>query len=68
MAATLTAVDGTGAITLACLAKLVRDKKIPAESSAACIVSETGLKGDFPPFPSEQMLLDPDRIVKILER
>lgn len=58
----------TGAITVAVLAKLVRDKKIPGDASAVCVVSETGLKGDFPPFPSEPQTLDPERILRILEK
>jgi threonine synthase len=58
----------TGAVTVACLARLVKDKKIPGDASAVCVVSETGLKGDFPPFPSEQQTLDPERIQRILEK
>lgn len=57
----------TGAVTVAALTRLVRDKKIPSDASAICVVSETGLKGDFPPFPSEALPLDPERILRVLE-
>lgn len=58
----------TGAVTVAALVRLVKEKKIPSDSSAVCVVSETGLKGDFPPFPSEAQPLDAERILRILER
>ncbi|HVO30895.1 MAG TPA: pyridoxal-phosphate dependent enzyme, partial [bacterium] len=58
----------TGAVTVAALVRLVKEKKIPSDASAVCVVSETGLKGDFPPFPSEAQPLDAERILRILER
>ena len=43
----------TGAVTMAALVKLVAAKKIDPEATVVSVVSETGLKGDYPPFPAE---------------
>lgn len=58
----------TGAVTIASLTKLTNAKKIDPAASVVCIVSETGLKGDYPPFPAEPVVLDPDKIQRVLER
>lgn len=57
----------TGAVTIAALVQLVKKKKIDPDASVVCVVSETGLKGDYPPFPAEARSLDPDDIERILE-
>lgn len=57
----------TGAVTVAGLKNLVAKKKIDPDATIVAVVSETGLKGDFPPFPAEPITLDPDKIVRILE-
>lgn len=57
----------TGAVTIAALEQLVKANRIDPAASIVAIVSETGLKGDFPPFPAEAQALDPDKIVRILE-
>lgn len=57
----------TGAVTIASLVKLTNAKKIDPAASVVCVVSETGMKGDYPPFPAEPVLLDPDRIQRVLE-
>ena len=58
----------TGAVTVASLTKLAAAKKIDPGASVVCVVSETGLKGDYPPFPAEPVVLDPDKIQRILEK
>lgn len=58
----------TGAITMAALTKLVAMKKIDPAASIVSVVSETGLKGDYPPFPAEAIVLDPEKIQRILEK
>lgn len=57
----------TGAVTIACLEQLLKAKRIDPAASIVAVVSETGLKGDFPPFPAEAKSLDPDEIIRILE-
>ena len=57
----------TGAVTVAALAKLAAARKIDPAASVVCVVSETGLKGDYPPFPAEPVVLDPEKIQRILE-
>ena len=57
----------TGATVIAALTKLLRDHKLDGGQTIACVVSETGLKADFPPYPAEVQTLDPDKILRILE-
>lgn len=58
----------TGAITIAALMKLLDQKRIDPAATIVPVVSETGLKGDYPPFPAEPVSLDPEKIQRILER
>lgn len=58
----------TGAVTVAALTRLAGQKRIEPDATVVCVVSETGLKGDYPPFPAEPVQLDPEKIMRILER
>lgn len=57
----------TGAITLAAVAHLVDEGKVPGDANIVAVVSETGLKGDFPAFPATAARLDRDAVRKALE-
>ena len=57
----------TGAITLAALARLADEGKIDPAGTIVAVVSETGLKGDFPAFPADSTKLDRETVRKVLE-
>jgi threonine synthase len=56
----------TGAASLAVLDKLAKAGQVDASATVVCLVSETGLKGDFPPFPAAPVTLNTDMVRRVL--
>ena len=56
----------SGCVGLAALAQLVREKQIPGDALVVCLITETGLKGEYPPFPTDPITPTRETVERIL--
>jgi len=56
----------TGCVTIAALRNLVKGKALDPDATVVCLVSETGLKGEYPRFEQEAVTPDPETIKALL--
>lgn len=58
----------TGCVTIAALRNLLREKALDPEATVVCIVSETGLKGEYPRFEQEAVTPELETIKALLTK
>ncbi|BDG62371.1 threonine synthase [Caldinitratiruptor microaerophilus] len=56
----------TGVVTVAVLRNLVRAGQVPSAARVVCMVTETGLKGEYPPIHPEGIVPDYEAVKKLV--